>query len=151
MHCGRRSETQSSPSLPFSPIHHLLSTNDKSLLSSPSYTPPPHHVTRCPCQLPHRPLRNILAPGTFAAKARASRQAPEPKPMSEAEDNFASSGVVAPVEGTSQPLADVLRELGKRVPDSLVKTCVEDNGYALRRIVNSILNVHAAGKFMVVV
>lgn len=84
----------------------------------------------------------------FAAKARASRQAPEPEPLSEEEEDDFSGGVeAAPTEGISKPLADVLRELGKRVPDSLVKTRLEDNGFALKyipwHIVNKILNVHA--------
>jgi hypothetical protein len=72
----------------------------------------------------------------FSAKARASRRAPEPEPepVSESEDDFASGGEVAPTEGISRPLADVLKELGKRVPDSLLKTRVEDNGFALKYI-----------------
>jgi hypothetical protein len=70
----------------------------------------------------------------FSAKARASRRAPEPEPLSESEDDFASGGEVAPTEGISRPLADVLKELGKRVPDSLLKTRVEDNGFALKYI-----------------
>uniref|UniRef100_A0A0D3EWX5 Uncharacterized protein n=1 Tax=Oryza barthii TaxID=65489 RepID=A0A0D3EWX5_9ORYZ len=44
------------------------------------------------------------------------------------------------------PLAEVLRELGKRVPEALVKTRVED-GFSLKyipwHIVNKILNIHA--------
>ncbi|KAM0890874.1 hypothetical protein ACQ4PT_026767 [Festuca glaucescens] len=83
----------------------------------------------------------------FSAKARASRRAPEPEPLSESEDDFASGGEIAPTEGISKPLADVLKELGKRVPDSFLKTRVEDNGFALKyipwHIANKILNVHA--------
>lgn len=61
--------------------------------------------------------------------------------------DFSGGVEAAPTEGISKPLADVLRELGKRVPDSLVKTRLEDNGFALKyipwHIVNKILNVHA--------
>jgi hypothetical protein len=42
--------------------------------------------------------------------------------------------VAAPTEGISKPLAEVLRELGKRVPESLVKTRVEDDGFAIKYI-----------------
>jgi hypothetical protein len=70
----------------------------------------------------------------FSAKARAPRRAPEPEPLSESEDDFASGGEVAPTEGISKPLAHVLKELGKRVPESLIKTRVEDNGFALKYI-----------------
>ncbi|KAJ1703273.1 hypothetical protein LUZ63_003052 [Rhynchospora breviuscula] len=51
-----------------------------------------------------------------------------------------------PTEGISRPLADVLKELNKRIPDSLVRTYVED-GCALRYVpwhtLNRILNLHA--------
>ncbi|KAJ3707749.1 hypothetical protein LUZ61_011454 [Rhynchospora tenuis] len=51
-----------------------------------------------------------------------------------------------PTEGISRPLAEVLKELNKRIPDSLVRTYVED-GCALRYVpwhtLNRILNLHA--------
>uniref|UniRef100_A0A0E0JRQ7 SnRK1-interacting protein 1 n=1 Tax=Oryza punctata TaxID=4537 RepID=A0A0E0JRQ7_ORYPU len=84
----------------------------------------------------------------FAAKARASRRPQEPDFPSEDEDDFAGGEVAAgaPTEGISKPLAEVLRELGKRVPEALVKTRVED-GFSMKyipwHIVNKILNVHA--------
>ncbi|XP_006645109.1 DNA repair RAD52-like protein 1, mitochondrial [Oryza brachyantha] len=82
----------------------------------------------------------------FAAKARASRRPQEPDFPSEDEDDSAGGEVAAPTEGISKPLAEVLRELGKRVPESLVKTRVDD-GFAIKyipwHIVNKILNVHA--------
>uniref|UniRef100_A0A0E0CB14 Uncharacterized protein n=1 Tax=Oryza meridionalis TaxID=40149 RepID=A0A0E0CB14_9ORYZ len=84
----------------------------------------------------------------FAAKARASCRPQEPTFPSEDEDDFAGGEVAAPAptEGISKPLAEVLRELGKRVPEALVKTRVED-GFSLKyipwHIVNKILNIHA--------
>lgn len=83
----------------------------------------------------------------FAAKARASRRPQEPDLSSEGHDDFAGGEEAAPTEGISKSLADVLRELGKRVPEALVKTRVEDDGFAIKyipwHIVNKILNVHA--------
>ncbi|CAL4953435.1 unnamed protein product [Urochloa decumbens] len=79
----------------------------------------------------------------FAAKARASRRPQEPELPSEEENDFAGGEVTAPTEGISKPLAEVLKELGKRVPDSLVKTRIEENGFAIKHIVNKILNIHA--------
>jgi hypothetical protein len=38
-----------------------------------------------------------------------------------------------PTEGISRPLAEVLKELGKRIPDSLVRSYVED-GVSLRYV-----------------
>ncbi|RLN03245.1 uncharacterized protein C2845_PM13G14990 [Panicum miliaceum] len=70
----------------------------------------------------------------FAAKARASRRLQEPELPSEEENNFAGGEVAAPTEGISKPLAEILKELGKRVPDSLVKTRIEDNGFAIKYI-----------------
>ncbi|KAL5223009.1 hypothetical protein ABZP36_027722 [Zizania latifolia] len=82
----------------------------------------------------------------FAAKARVSRRSQEPDFPSEDEDNFGGGEVTAPAEGISKPLAEVLRELGKRVPESLVKTRVDD-GFAIKyipwHIVNKIMNAHA--------
>jgi hypothetical protein len=45
---------------------------------------------------------------------------------------FADSEVVALTESIGKPLAEVLKELGKRVPDSLVKTRVEDDGFTIK-------------------
>jgi hypothetical protein len=66
----------------------------------------------------------------FAAKARST-----PRPAaSEDDDDFAGGEVAAPTEGINKPLAEVLKELGKRVPESLVKTRVEDDGFAIKYI-----------------
>ncbi|ONL96566.1 hypothetical protein ZEAMMB73_Zm00001d028609 [Zea mays] len=48
--------------------------------------------------------------------------------------DFAGNEVVALTESIGKPLADVLKELGKRVPDSLVKTRVEDDGFTIKYI-----------------
>jgi hypothetical protein len=48
--------------------------------------------------------------------------------------DFADSEVVALTENIGKPLAEVLKELGKRVPDSLVKTRIEDDGFTIKYI-----------------
>ncbi|KAJ3678027.1 hypothetical protein LUZ60_001830 [Juncus effusus] len=49
-------------------------------------------------------------------------------------------------EGISRPLAEVLKELGRKVPESVIRTRVED-GFAIKyvpwHIMNRILNMHA--------
>ena len=69
----------------------------------------------------------------FAAKVRASRPQ-EPELPSEDDNDFAGGELTAPTEGIGKPLAEVLKELGKRVPDSLVKTRVENHGFAIKYI-----------------
>ncbi|CAJ1978266.1 unnamed protein product [Sphenostylis stenocarpa] len=53
----------------------------------------------------------------------------------------------APSSGISRPLSEILKELNKKVPDSLVKTRLEKDGFPVRYIpwhlVNRILNLHA--------
>ncbi|MED6110863.1 hypothetical protein PIB30_046869 [Stylosanthes scabra] len=53
----------------------------------------------------------------------------------------------APTSGICRPLSEILKELNKKVPDSLIKTRHEPNGFAIRYIpwhtVNRILNLHA--------
>nr|ACG44496.1 snRK1-interacting protein 1 [Zea mays] len=70
----------------------------------------------------------------FAAKSRASRRPQDPELPTGDENDFAGSEVAAPTESIDKPLAEVLKELGKRVPDSLVKTRVEDNGFTMKYI-----------------
>ncbi|KAG2398281.1 hypothetical protein LR48_Vigan08g214000 [Vigna angularis] len=52
----------------------------------------------------------------------------------------------APSSGISRPLSEILKELNKKVPDSLVKTRHEKDGFPIRYIpwhtVNRILNLH---------
>ncbi|XP_061359402.1 DNA repair RAD52-like protein 1, mitochondrial [Gastrolobium bilobum] len=54
---------------------------------------------------------------------------------------------VPPSSGICRPLSEILKELNKKVPDSLVKTRYEDGGFPIRYIpwhtVNRILNLHA--------
>ncbi|KAH7663790.1 hypothetical protein IHE45_14G079500 [Dioscorea alata] len=60
-----------------------------------------------------------------------------------AEDDDAD---VIPSEGISRPLSEVLRELNKKVPDSVIKVRMEDNfatKYVPWHIVNRIMNLHA--------
>ncbi|XWS24673.1 hypothetical protein CRYUN_Cryun27aG0002600 [Craigia yunnanensis] len=51
-----------------------------------------------------------------------------------------------PTAGISRPLSDILKELNKKVPDSLVKLRIED-GFNIKyipwHIVNRIMNLHA--------
>ncbi|MBA0648250.1 hypothetical protein Goklo_016010 [Gossypium klotzschianum] len=53
-----------------------------------------------------------------------------------------------PTAGISRPLADILKELNKKVPDSLVRLRTED-GFNIKyipwHIVNRIMNLHAPG------
>ncbi|KAB1210998.1 hypothetical protein CJ030_MR6G019611 [Morella rubra] len=60
----------------------------------------------------------------------------------EAEDDDVAAGS----SGISRPLSEVLKELNKKVPDSLIKTRLED-GFSMKyvpwHIVNRIMNLHA--------
>ncbi|KAK9270228.1 hypothetical protein L1049_011908 [Liquidambar formosana] len=53
---------------------------------------------------------------------------------------------VVPTSGISRPLSEILKELNKRVPDSLVRARMED-GFSIKyvpwHIVNRIMNLHA--------
>lgn len=53
---------------------------------------------------------------------------------------------VVPTSGISRPLSEILKELNKRVPDSLISVRVED-GFSVKyvpwHIVNRIMNLHA--------
>ncbi|XP_004497903.1 DNA repair RAD52-like protein 1, mitochondrial [Cicer arietinum] len=52
-----------------------------------------------------------------------------------------------PTSGICRPLSEILKELNKKVPDSLVKTRIEKDGFPIRYIpwhtVNRVLNLHA--------
>ncbi|KAK7263823.1 hypothetical protein RJT34_31420 [Clitoria ternatea] len=49
--------------------------------------------------------------------------------------------------GICRPLSEILKEVNKKVPDSLVKTRLEKDGFSVRyipwHVVNRILNLHA--------
>ena len=106
----------------------------------PSFSPKARRLRPLPAMAPGALARLLrLAPTPrlarpFAAKARASRRPQEPELPSEDDNDFAGGEVAAPTEGIGRPLAEVLKELRKRVPDSLVKTRVEDNGFAIKYI-----------------
>ncbi|XP_076910284.1 DNA repair RAD52-like protein 1, mitochondrial [Bidens hawaiensis] len=59
----------------------------------------------------------------------------------------ASSYYDVPPSGISRPISEILKELNKKVPDSLIRTRTEPDGFALRHlpwhIVNRIMNLHA--------
>ncbi|TKY68039.1 hypothetical protein E2542_SST10936 [Spatholobus suberectus] len=52
-----------------------------------------------------------------------------------------------PSSGICRPLSEILKELNKKVPDSLVKTRLENDGFPIRyipwHVVNRVLNLHA--------
>ncbi|XP_027091654.1 DNA repair RAD52-like protein 1, mitochondrial [Coffea arabica] len=60
-------------------------------------------------------------------------------------DAVDSGGV--PTSGISRPLSEILKELNKKVPDSLISARTEPNGFSVKyipwHIVNRILNLHA--------
>ncbi|THU44010.1 hypothetical protein C4D60_Mb02t02870 [Musa balbisiana] len=79
-----------------------------------------------------------------AAKSKLAKQSPPFEPAPAAAMVKEGEEVPAPVIG--RPLSDILRELNKKVPESLIKTRTED-GFTIRYIpwhfVNRILNLHA--------
>ncbi|GMI78586.1 hypothetical protein HRI_001527900 [Hibiscus trionum] len=61
-------------------------------------------------------------------------------------DSDSDSDDAIPTPGISRPLSDILKELNKKVPDSLVKLRIEDDfkmKYIPWHIVNRIMNLHA--------
>ncbi|KAG1328195.1 DNA repair RAD52-like protein 1, mitochondrial [Cocos nucifera] len=91
----------------------------------------------------HPPLRPSFLTISRSFVARASPPKPRESPLLEpapADDEE------VPTSGISRPLSEILKGLGKRVPDSLVKTRVED-GFSIKyvpwHIINRILNLHA--------
>ncbi|KAI4331977.1 hypothetical protein L6164_016920 [Bauhinia variegata] len=54
---------------------------------------------------------------------------------------------IVPTSGISRPLSEILKELNKKVPDSLIRNRVEKDGFSIRyipwHIVNRIMNMHA--------
>ncbi|XP_057793851.1 uncharacterized protein LOC131010371 isoform X1 [Salvia miltiorrhiza] len=55
-----------------------------------------------------------------------------------------------PTAGISRPLSEILKDLNKKVPDSLIKSRTEASDFSLRyvpwHILNRILNLHAPGE-----
>lgn len=68
---------------------------------------------------------------SFASKNSSSFPEPEPEP----EEKFGEHGEddVVPTSGISRPLSEILKQLNKKVPDSLVKLRVED-GFSIKYI-----------------
>lgn len=64
--------------------------------------------------------------------------------LSDIDDNAENDSV--PTSGISRPLSEILKELNKKVPDTLVSQRV-DNGFSIKyvpwHIVNRIMNLHA--------
>ncbi|OAY75836.1 DNA repair RAD52-like protein 1, mitochondrial [Ananas comosus] len=109
------------------------------LLRSP-HPPPQRRFSFPSLSLASRSYAAAAKPYPSPSKPR-EKESPGAEP--EPSDDDAES---APTEGISRPLSEILKELGKKVPDSLVKTRVED-GFPIRyipwHIVNRILNLHA--------
>ncbi|XP_039138598.1 DNA repair RAD52-like protein 1, mitochondrial [Dioscorea cayenensis subsp. rotundata] len=87
-------------------------------------------------------LRLTSASSRLYATAKSVPTRPRFAPPS-AEDDEVD---VIPSEGISRPLSEVLRELNKKVPDSVIKVRTEDNfatKYVPWHIVNRIMNLHA--------
>ncbi|XP_058194936.1 DNA repair RAD52-like protein 1, mitochondrial [Rhododendron vialii] len=83
---------------------------------------------------------------SYAAKAASSKQgravANEVEAVVPAEDED-----VVPTSGISRPLSEILKQLNKKVPDSLIRVRTEADGFTVKYIpwhlVNRILNLHA--------
>lgn len=87
------------------------------------------------------------------AKAASAKQKVKEEGTEEHQETYIVPEVVPEKEeeevltsGISRPLAEILKELGKRVPDSATKTRIED-GFTMKYIpwqtVNRIMNMHA--------
>ncbi|KAM7511462.1 hypothetical protein LguiB_010337 [Lonicera macranthoides] len=90
-------------------------------------------------------LRNPSHGRTFATSKK--RHIKEEEEVAKAADESDHHHDVVPTSGICRPLSDILKELNKKVPDSLVKLRTEDNGFAVKyipwHIVNRIMNLHA--------
>nr|CAN77692.1 hypothetical protein VITISV_030205 [Vitis vinifera] len=93
---------------------------------------------------PSSPTLKSLLVSSLRSYAKASQKerviVPEPEPEPERLDD------VVPTSGISRPLSEILKELSKKVPDTLVKVRTED-GFSIKyipwHIVNRIMNLHA--------
>lgn len=93
---------------------------------------------------PSSPTLKSLLVSSHRSYAKASQKerviVPEPEPEPERLDD------VVPTSGISRPLSEILKELSKKVPDTLVKVRTED-GFSIKyipwHIVNRIMNLHA--------
>ncbi|XP_031251448.1 DNA repair RAD52-like protein 1, mitochondrial isoform X2 [Pistacia vera] len=93
-------------------------------------------------------LRKSLSPHSSYTKSllysQTSHRFYSPKPPPAAPHQEVDDEI--PTSGLSRPLSEVLKELNKKVPESLVKLRVED-GFSMKyipwHIVNRIMNLHA--------
>ncbi|KAK2979883.1 hypothetical protein RJ640_010430 [Escallonia rubra] len=82
-------------------------------------------------------------------KSIASRSSPSyHRPFAaKAEKNEVPLDDGVPTSGICRPLSEILKELNKRVPDSLVRARADPNGFSIKyvpwHIVNRIMNLHA--------
>ncbi|KAK3427968.1 DNA repair RAD52-like protein 1, mitochondrial [Eucalyptus grandis] len=95
------------------------------------------------------PSKPFLLPLQLGARSRmfAAKSSPSPTRDRDAETERAEEyDDAVPTSGISRPLSEILKELNKRVPDSLVKVRLEDGSsikYIPWHIVNRIMNLHA--------
>ncbi|OIT34968.1 PREDICTED: DNA repair RAD52-like protein 1, mitochondrial [Nicotiana attenuata] len=84
-------------------------------------------------------------PSSSSSSSRAVKDKDREKMMSDSDRETPEYDV--PTSGISRPLSEILKELNKKVPDSLIKFRHEPNGFSLKyipwHIVNRILNLHA--------
>ncbi|CAO2834431.1 unnamed protein product [Amaranthus hypochondriacus] len=110
-----------------------LPTSSSSLTHISSRSSTPSSLKTCGC---------VLLQNSGYAKA-ANYNGNEDSQRRDKEEDYSE----VPTEGISRPLSEILKQLNKKVPDSLIKIRNEDNGFALKyipwHIVNRILNLHA--------
>ncbi|AES87848.1 putative DNA repair protein Rad52/59/22 [Medicago truncatula] len=90
-------------------------------------------------------LRTTLS--YFLKQNRCYSKLKHAKTTSSSAADFEKVADDVPTSGICRPLSEILKELNKKVPDSLVKTRVEKDGFHIRYIpwhtVNRVLNLHA--------
>ncbi|XP_059633025.1 DNA repair RAD52-like protein 1, mitochondrial [Cornus florida] len=89
-------------------------------------------------------LASRITRRSFAA-AKAASASDERMSFTRSEHDIPDDAV--PTSGISRPLFDILKELNKKVPDSLVRVRSEPDGFPIKyipwHIVNRIMNLHA--------
>ncbi|XP_077249677.1 cobalt ion binding protein isoform X2 [Tasmannia lanceolata] len=94
------------------------------------------------------PRNLLLSSRSFSNRVSASvpkKTIPESESESESEAAAADINII-PTSGISRPLSEILKELNRKVPDSFIRTRMED-GFSIKyvpwHIVNRIMNLHA--------
>jgi hypothetical protein len=77
-------------------------------------------------------LRTTLS--YFLKQNRCYAKLNHPKASSLSSADFEKVAEDVPTSGICRPLSEILKELNKKVPDSLVKTRVEKDGFHIRYI-----------------